>query len=74
MRKEQIGEGIPRRIKVARAMADMTTADLAAAANLSRHQVWRFERGEQIPNAVELAQIAEATGQTLAFFLEEAAA
>lgn len=68
---ERIEEFLPRRLKAARALAGLGVAEVAARLDWSPDKLYRFERGDQVPNAVELAAFATATGQTVAYFLNE---
>lgn len=74
MHKEQIGDLLPRRLKAARALSGMTVLKLSEETGIATHSLYRYERGDYVPDAVEIAAIATATGQTIGFFLEEEAA
>jgi len=74
VQKEQIGDLLPRRLKAARALAGLTMVELGKATDLSTDKLYRFERGDQVPDALELGALAVATGQTVGYFLDEAAA
>lgn len=59
---------LARRLKAARALSGKKVRDVALELGYSDEKLYRFERGEQIPDALELAEIAHATGQPIHFF------
>ena len=65
---------LPRRLKAARALAGLEAAGLAEACGWSVDKIWRFERGDQVPNALELAALARHTNQSVAYFIDTEAA
>lgn len=62
------------KIKKAREAAGLTQVQLAAALNVEQSTVSRWERDDPTPSLYWLVAIATATGQTVAYFLEEATA
>jgi len=65
--KNQIGM----KIKLARIEAGLTQIELARKINYDRQVIIRIEAGKRTPNINDLKKIAEATNQSLPFFLEE---
>lgn len=61
------------RLKIARLTAGLKVAELSEVTGISTHALYRYERGDYVPNAIELAALAKATGQTVAYFVEEEA-
>lgn len=60
---------LARRIKAARNLSGKKVRELADEFGWSSEKVYRLERGDQVPDALELVAIATATGQPLDFFL-----
>jgi len=56
------------RIRAARVLSRKKVPELAQEIGWSVKRLYRVERGDSAPSAVELAAIAEATGQPLDFF------
>lgn len=48
------------RIKKLRRQMEISQEQLGRQANVGNQQIWRYEKGEQIPNADTLARIAQA--------------
>lgn len=65
-RKQELG----RKIREARQAKRWKQKHLAAAVHVEPVTVSRWERGQHEPDLDMLEQIAEATGQTLAFFVD----
>jgi transcriptional regulator with XRE-family HTH domain len=63
---------LARRLKAARALSGKKVRDLAGELGWSDEKLYRLERGTQIPDALELSEIAAATNQPLDFFLGDA--
>lgn len=61
---------LPRRLKAARILAGLKARDLARTLGWSEEKVYRLERGAQVPDVVELSQIAATTGQPVDYFFE----
>jgi transcriptional regulator with XRE-family HTH domain len=59
---------LARRLKAARALSGKKVRDVASELGWSDEKLYRFERADQIPDALELAEIAQATGQPIDFF------
>jgi transcriptional regulator with XRE-family HTH domain len=60
---------LARRLKAARALSGKKVRELADELGWSQEKLYRFERGEQEPRALELAAIAGATGASAEFLL-----
>lgn len=58
-----------RRVRAARALSGKKVREVAAELGWSDEKLYRLERGAQVPDALELAAIAGATGQPIDFFL-----
>jgi len=67
------GETIGRRIADARARAHLTQADLAREAGLDRSALAKIEVGTRRVTALELARIAEQTGESFEWFVTDPA-
>lgn len=59
---------LARRLKAARALSGKKVREVAREIGWSEEKLYRFERGEQVPDAIELAAIAGATAQPIGFF------
>ncbi len=59
---------VAKKIKVARAIAELTQSDLAKILNYDRQIIMRMESGKRKIDIEELKKIADATGQSLSFF------
>jgi transcriptional regulator with XRE-family HTH domain len=66
---ERIEDHLPRRLKAARALADLKVADVASACGWTADKVYRFERGAQVPDAVELHALAQVLGRPVSWLL-----
>lgn len=64
-------ETIGRRVADARTRAHLTQADLARAAGLDRTALAKIETGARRITALELARVAEQTGETFEWFVSE---
>ncbi|WP_205650135.1 helix-turn-helix domain-containing protein [Actinoplanes solisilvae] len=64
-------EAIGRRIAEARARSGLTQADLGGATGLDRSAIAKIENGLRRLGALELARIAEATGESFEWFVTE---
>lgn len=60
---------LARRIKAARALTGKKVRELAGELGWSQDKLYKVERGDQVPDALELAAIADATGQPVGFLL-----
>ena len=58
---------LARRLKAARALSGKKVRELANELGWSDEKLYRFERGQSIPDALDLAAIASATGQSMEF-------
>ncbi|HET8660639.1 MAG TPA: XRE family transcriptional regulator [Micromonosporaceae bacterium] len=65
------GETIGRRVADARARAHLTQADLARAVGLERSALAKIEVGARRVSALELARIAEQTGEAFEWFVTD---
>lgn len=63
---------LARRLKAARALSGKKVRELADELGWSDEKLYRLERGDQVPDALELAAIAAATGQPVVFLLGQA--
>jgi Zn-dependent peptidase ImmA (M78 family)/transcriptional regulator with XRE-family HTH domain len=66
--------GIGRRIAEARVRVGLTQAGLAADVDLDRSSLAKIENGTRKVSALELAQIADALGERIEWFVEDAPA
>ncbi len=64
---------ISKRIREARAEAQLTLDELAVKVGSSRHHLIRLEKGHHRPRARMLEAIAQATGKPIDWFLVEEA-
>lgn len=69
---ESDAEAIGQRIADARGRTGLTQAELAAAIELDRSALAKVETGMRRVSALELARIADAVGERLEWFVEEA--
>jgi len=60
-----------KKIKIARATADLSQEDLGLKLNYDRQVIMRMEAGTRKIGIEEIKRIAEATGTPIEFFLEE---
>jgi putative transcriptional regulator len=56
------GQGLRNRLKVQRAMRDLTQADLAALAGITRRSVNAIEAGRMVPSVLLALRLARALG------------
>ena len=65
-------DSLPKRLRAARAVAEMSLDELAQEVGVERHRLGRWERGvDPVPPLVEaglIAAVAKATGFPQAFF------
>lgn len=61
---------LSRRLKAARALSGKKARELADEVGISKQKLYRLERGDQIPDVLELAAIAAATGQQVDYFIQ----
>lgn len=59
---------LARRLKAARILSGKDVPELAAEIGVSKRTYWRMERGDRLPDALELERVAAATGQPIDFF------
>lgn len=62
------------KIQTARTEAGLTPLELASRVGVTRRAVSFWENGEREPSVRLLVKIAEATGRTISWFVEEAVA
>jgi len=62
---------VAKKIKVARAISELTQSDLAKVLSYDRQVIMRMESGNRKIDIEELKKIAEATNQSLSFFYED---
>jgi transcriptional regulator with XRE-family HTH domain len=60
---------LARRLRAARTLSGKKVSELAQDLGWSNQKIYRFEQGRQVPDVLELTEIAEATGQAVDFFL-----
>lgn len=60
---------LARRLKAARVLSGKSAREVADEAGISKRKMWRFESGDQVPDALELDAIATATGQSVEYLL-----
>jgi transcriptional regulator with XRE-family HTH domain len=60
---------LARRLRAARTLSGKKAPELAHDLGWSTQKIYRFEQGRQVPDVLELREIAEATGQNVDFFL-----
>lgn len=59
-------------LRAERGVADLSEAELARRTGISRTSYRKYESAERMPNAVQLATIAEAFGITMTHLVSEA--
>lgn len=64
-----LSSALARRLKAARALSGKKVRELADELDWSSEKVYRLERGDQLPDALELAAMAAATNQSVDFLL-----
>jgi transcriptional regulator with XRE-family HTH domain len=65
---QALEEDLARRINAAQALSGKRTEELATELGWHISKLWRVKRGDQVPDAIELNQVAAATGVPLDFF------
>jgi len=63
---------LARTLRAARALSGKEVREIALDVGLSERAYYRLESGGRLPNALELEDIARATGQAIGFFFPPA--
>jgi transcriptional regulator with XRE-family HTH domain len=67
-----LANDLARRLKAARVLSGKKVGEIASELDWSTQKLYRLESGSQVPDALELAAFAAATGQSVGFLLGEA--